>query len=299
MRSEGESPLRVRVLACESLGVRAFAARVDTPAGTLVVDPAVALAPRRQGVPPAPEELQAFYAAWDRIRDALQEARFVAITHYHHDHQLPYLPDVFPDPPPRVFLKSPEDTNRSQKARAAFLIENLRKRGIPPEFPQGTQVDLGQGVSVWFSPSLFHGATPRLGTVMMVGVRAKNRRVLITSDIQGPVREEHLEAILHFAPHVLFLDPPMAPGGKMPEEFFSLMNRLFAELPLLEVVVVDHHPLRDPHMARWWKALNHRASAHGVRMMTGAEWNGTDTTLLEAQRAERWKARMRETEGWG
>jgi len=262
------------------------------------VDPAVALAPRLRGYPPAPEEFQAFYTAWERIRRSLQEARFLAITHYHHDHQLPYLPDAFPDPPPRVFLKSPEDTNRNQKARAALLLENLRKRGISPEFPQGTQVDLGQGVSVWFSPSLFHGATPRLGTVMMVGVAVKERRVLITSDIQGPVREEHLEAIVRFSPHVLFLDPPMAPGGKMPEVFFDLMDRLFAELPHLEVVVVDHHPLRDPQMDRWWKVLVQRASDHGVRVMTGAAWNGEEPALLEARRLDLWKARKEKVAGW-
>ncbi len=296
MRFEGVPPLQVQVLACESLGVRAFAVRVETPAGILVVDPAVALAPRVQGYPPAPEELQAFHAAWGRIRQTLREARFVAITHYHHDHQLPYLPDAFPEPPPRVFLKSPEDTNRSQKARAALLLENLQARGISPDLPQRQWVDLGNRTRVWFSPSLFHGTTPRLGTVMMVGVEAEDHRILITSDIQGPAREDHLEAILHFAPHVLFLDPPMAPGGHMPEVFFSLMDRLFVELPHLKVVVVDHHPLRDLRMERWWHVLMDQASAYGVRVMMGAEWNGTRPMRLEARRTELWKTRMQEGE---
>lgn len=296
MRSEGVFP--VRVLAAESLGVRSFALEVTTPAGTLLVDPCVALAPRVQGYPPSPDELRAFQEAWARIQGALSRARWVAISHYHHDHQVPYLPDAFPDPPPEVFLKSPGDTNRSQKARAELLIQALKRRGVAWSFPQGRQVDAGSEVFFWFSPSLFHGATPRLGTVMMVGVEIRGTRMLYTSDIQGPIREDHLEAILGFAPHVLFLDPPMAPGGKMPEPFFDLMERVFREIPHLETVVVDHHPLRDPRWDRWWNPLHEQARRYGRRLLTGAGWNGESEALLEARRRELWQAYAPGGEGW-
>lgn len=289
MRSEEGRAPEVKVLASESLGVRAFALKVDTGRGVLLVDPCVALAPRVEGLPPAPEELQAFIAAWERIREALASARWVAFTHYHHDHQVPYMPLAFPEPPPHVFLKSPEDTNRSQKARADLLIRALEERNIPWSIPQGKTLSPAPDVSFWFSPSLFHGMTPRLGTVMMVGVESSGRRMLYTSDIQGPVREDHLEAILSFAPQVLFLDPPMAPGGKMPDVFFTHMEKLFHALPSLEVLVVDHHPLRDALRDHWWSPLEALAIRYGVRLTTGAGWNGERERLLEAHRPNLWK----------
>ncbi len=286
---------RVEVLASESIGVRAFALKVVTPEGVVVVDPSVALAPHREGYPVSPPELRAFREGWARIRRALKEARWVVITHYHHDHQVPYLPDVFPDPPPEVWLKSPEDTNRSQRARAALLIERLRDRGVAYRFADGAVWQVGT-MTLRFSPSLLHGATPRLGRVVMVGVEVESSRILYTSDIQGPVREEHRDAILRMAPHVLFLDPPPAPGGRMPEVFFRYVEEVVGALPGLSHLVVDHHPLRDARWMRWWSILESVVRDRGVRLQTGAQWNGWEPRMLEAGRCAYWRARERNGE---
>lgn len=287
---------QIQVLACESLGVRAFALKVITSEGILVVDPSVALAPHRGGYPVSPPELEAYWGAWERIRHALGEARWVAITHYHHDHQVPYLPDFFPSPPPEIFLKSPEDTNRSQRDRAALLIRALQERGMTYHSADGLVRRYGS-VTITFSASLFHGSTPRLGQVIMVGVAEDDFRMLYTSDIQGPVRDDHREAIVRYAPHVLFLDPPMAPKGRMPDVFFTHMKQIVGKSPALSEVVVDHHPLRDLGWERWWTPLETWLHKRKIKLRMGAQWNGQNPQLLEAQRKAYWEQYRENTRG--
>jgi len=61
--------LEVTPLAFESLGVRSSSIAVETDDVRIVIDPAVALAPTRFGLPPHPIEEEAKARLWKRVRE--------------------------------------------------------------------------------------------------------------------------------------------------------------------------------------------------------------------------------------
>ncbi|MCF6192615.1 MAG: hypothetical protein L3J76_05740, partial [Candidatus Hydrothermae bacterium] len=249
------------VLASESLGVRSFATWIQD--ARVLIDPSVALAPRRQKYPPHPRELQMLRERWEVIVQHLRRARTVVITHYHHDHQVPYLP-LWLDREARVWMLDPRGLNARQQRRAAWLQEALERRGIPYTLVSCDEHHAEKGV--WFSGPVPHGKDGAHGLVTMVGITAGGERLLYTSDIQGPTHPRHVEAIVKFHPTVLLLDLPptyLRTHGHLPEEVWTHLEQVFTTCTELHTLVVDHHALRDPAWHQWWAALEARAATYG------------------------------------
>ncbi len=119
-------PLKVTPLAFESLGVRSSALSIESDDLKIVIDPAVALAPTRFGLPPHPVEEQAKARLWENVRENALSADVLVVTHYHYDHVEPEEPEIYAGK--TVVLKHPSRMiNPSQKGRAASFIPSIKK----------------------------------------------------------------------------------------------------------------------------------------------------------------------------
>ncbi|MDK2464732.1 MAG: MBL fold metallo-hydrolase, partial [Candidatus Korarchaeota archaeon] len=76
----------VRPLAFDSMGVRSMATYVETRDVSLLIDPGVALAPRRFGLPPHDVERERLRSLARVIEEHARRARILVVTHYHYDH---------------------------------------------------------------------------------------------------------------------------------------------------------------------------------------------------------------------
>lgn len=79
----GMELMSVKPLAFDSFGVRSMATFVETDGLKVLVDPAVALGPRRYGLPPHPVEICRMKETWDEIRRYAALSDLLVITHYH------------------------------------------------------------------------------------------------------------------------------------------------------------------------------------------------------------------------
>lgn len=107
----------------DSLGAKSMSVLVRTPDISLLIDPGAAIMHRGY---PAPYELKEYYLelATDALRDAANHATHIAITHYHHDHFRPDLPELYRGK--TLWIKDPNCwINHSQWNRARAFLEAL------------------------------------------------------------------------------------------------------------------------------------------------------------------------------
>ena len=278
----------VEFLACDSMGVRSFSFKVETREGLIVVDPGAALGPSRYGLPPHPIEVSKLEEKLDLIRGKLAEADYVVITHYHYDHFM-RGEDVELYQGKTVFLKHPKKKiNRSQAIRSYNLIKRDGLENVANTvYADSREIKLGGKVKLVFSKPVWHGEPgTKVGYVVMVLIETEDYRIAYTSDVQGPAYDEPFEILRGWRPNMLILGgpPTYLSGTKVNssavEAGIDYMKKL-SRMPGLEVLVVDHHLLRELDYERHLKGM-------GVKPVTCAEFNGERVNQLEANRRLLW-----------
>jgi len=286
--------LVVEIIATDSMGVRSMATCVQAGGHIFVIDPGVALGPRRYGLAPHPLEFLAKDILWKRVKDRVEKADFVIVTHYHYDHHNPEEVEIFRDKV--VFVKHPEDKiNKSQRERARYFLERIRGLAREIIFADGKSFDLSR-VKLVFSPAQPHGFTNRLGYVLQVAFIEGNDVFLFTSDIQGAPLGEHLDFILDVKPRILFMDGPatyLYPvrfSPKALEASLDHISRIVEEVSP-EVFMVDHHTTRDERYARWFGDIEALCKEKGTSWVSAAAFMGKEELFLEA-----WRRRLHRNE---
>jgi len=255
---------------------------METPDVRVFIDPSAAMGPRRYGLPPKPPEVRALEEFKAKIRAFAEKADVIVITHYHYDHYDPH--EGFYEGKTLLIKDPAKNINRSQKARARAFLEIVRGVADAIEVADGKKFVFG-GTEIAFSPPVPHGEKrTRLGYVTMVAVESGGRRVLHTSDVDGPVEESTTELILSFSPDEVFID---GPATYFLGYRFSMENLRRAERNLVKIaesverIVLDHHLLRD---LRYREMLPSLYGHYDVQ--TFAEYLGVDITMLEAHRRD-------------
>ena len=284
--------IRVTPIAAESFGVRSMATFIETSSVRLLIDPSAALAPVRYGLKPHPVEWQRLDESWSRIMSFADSAEIVILTHYHYDHHSTRHLEVFRGK--RLFIKNPSlNINRSQMWRAAYFLQSIQ--GLPKEIKpaDGRGCRVGE-TTIHFSPAVSHGVDTKLGYVVEVSVKSGGESVLFTSDVQGPVSEEHVKFILENTPQTLIVDgpPTYLLGGSFKEEDLQLANQLLTKIVRslvahgLDTVILDHHLLRDLNYKERVKPVYEVGAELGVKLSTAAEFIGREVDMLEARRKD-------------
>ncbi|MDK2383350.1 MAG: hypothetical protein QI199_00895, partial [Candidatus Korarchaeota archaeon] len=74
-----------RLIAFDSMGVRSMATVVETKDVKIFIDPSVALAPRRFGLPPHDREVERMHELAKVIEEEALDSDVIVVTHYHYD----------------------------------------------------------------------------------------------------------------------------------------------------------------------------------------------------------------------
>lgn len=264
---------------------------VETKGANILIDPGVALAPKRYGLPPHPLELERMKEHWAKIRGYAYRSDVLIVTHYHYDHHNPQEPEIYRGKV--VLLKHPkEKINRSQKERATFFLEQLGNLSGELHYADGQEFPFG---ATWirFSPPVYHGVNPRLGHVVEVSIE-EDGKFLFTSDVEGPVVEDQARFILEEDPERIFCDGPMTYmlGYRYSQESLQQAVRNLVEILRktgVQKLILDHHFLRDLDWQSRIGPVFEVAESKGVTVLTAAQFAGLEDDLLEAKRKELYK----------
>ncbi|MBS7288090.1 MAG: hypothetical protein KIH01_04935 [Candidatus Freyarchaeota archaeon] len=284
--------MEVNFLASESLGTRSMSTMVRSGRLNIVVDPGVALAPRRYGLPPHPIELKRMSEHWNRIKEAAIAADILVVTHYHYDHHNPHEPNIYRGK--TVLVKHPtKKINLSQKRRAAFFFEQVRPLARVLEYSDGREFSF-DNVTLKFSQPVFHGTSEKLGYVTELSISEGSCTLVFTSDVEGPSLEEQAEFILQEDPDIVICDGPVTYMLGYRYDYESLekslvyVSKIFHETKVKEFIF-EHHLLRDLDWREKLKPLLLEAEDCGVKVVTAAEYMGLENELLEANRKNLWE----------
>jgi predicted metallo-beta-lactamase superfamily hydrolase len=199
--------ISVEPLAFDSFGVRSMATYVETCDLKVLIDPAVALGPSRYRLPPHPLEIERLEETWAEVKRFAASSDVLIITHYHYDHHNPEEPEVFRDK--ILYIKDPEaKINKSQAERSSHFLKRIKGMPRSIETADGKKFH-HRSTTIRFSPAVCHGTNPRLGYVVEVSISCGGEKVVHTSDVEGPSREEQTAFILEEDPDILILDGPM------------------------------------------------------------------------------------------
>ncbi len=261
--------MRIIPLASESLGVRSLAVFVDAGGRKILIDPGIALGPKRYGLPPAKVEIEALHRMRRKLQGYARRADVVTISHYHYDHHTPFFEGLYESSSEEyareiyerklLFIKHPwEDINFSQKKRAWVFLKNAEPIAKKVEFADGRSFDLG-GVTLEFSPAVPHGCEgSKLGFVVMVMID-DGFRLIHASDIQL-LNRKAVEWIIEKVPDLLITGGPPTYLGKRAEGSWETgirnLNEIIRETNAQ--IILDHHIVRDKNYPRFFDELEKR-----------------------------------------
>ncbi|MBP1911716.1 MBL fold metallo-hydrolase [Thermococcus stetteri] len=283
--------MRVIPLASESLGVRSLATFMEASGVKILIDPGVALGPKRYGLPPAEIELRALQQMRRKLQGYARKAEVVTISHYHYDHHTPFFEGLYESSSEAfareiysgklLFIKHPtENINFSQRKRAWAFLKNAEPIAKKIEYADGKSFDLG-GVALEFSPAVPHGSEgSKLGFVVMVLIDDGSRRIIHASDIQL-LNRKAVEWIVEKNPDLLITGgPPTYLGPRAAgswETGIKNLNEIIRETGA--EIILDHHIVRDKRYPEFFSELEKTPK-------TFARYIGVEDRPLEAYRRE-------------
>lgn len=170
-------------------------------------------------------------------------------------------------------------------------VRELDSRGVRVRFADGRVFRFGS-TELRFTDPMFHGVEyDRLGWVVGLVVERGGRRILYSSDFQGPAIEDYAEWVVGERPDAAVLDGPPTYLFGFTLNRINLRRSIENALRILhetraKPIIYDHHSLRDRLHRKRLKELYEDPEAPG-RLMTAAEWLGERPLIdvLETKRA--------------
>lgn len=291
--------MKIIPLAFDSLGTRSMSTFIETNDVKVLIDPGVALGPRRYNLPPHQIELERLKEHWAKIVKYATLSDVIIITHYHYDHYNPndHL-EIYKNK--TVLIKHPtEKINRSQKERAAYFLQQIKELPQKLEYADGKGFQFGN-TKIIFSQPVFHGTNSKLGYVTEVLID-DGYRFIHTSDVEGPSLDDQVDFILQNKPNLVILDGPLSYMLGFRYSHESLNASIKNMIKIIEnlsasrrnSLVIDHHLLRDLEWKERIAEVFEAAKQKNVKVQTAAEFIGIPNDLLEARRRELWQIHLK------
>jgi predicted metallo-beta-lactamase superfamily hydrolase len=271
--------MRLKYIAFDSLGVKSSCFMVEAGSSKILVDPGIA--EEVDSFPCSRSERATLVKKYERdIRHACRLADIIIITHYHYDH---HIPDRSLYEGKTLLVKDPKKSiNKSQAARAHDLLDGLE---ADVRVADGRTFRFG-GAEISFSKPVWHGAEKtNLGYVLMVSIVDKGKKLLYSSDLNGVYLQRQADMIIGEKPDILLLDgPPTYLLGYI-MSYYNLAKcvlnicRIISEARP-ELMLLDHHLLRDYRYPDLMYECSRQAKKHGLKMMSVAEYLGKRPKVL-------------------
>ncbi|HDI75375.1 MAG: MBL fold metallo-hydrolase [Thermoprotei archaeon] len=152
-------------------------------------------------------------------------------------------------------------------------------------FADGREFSYGSTL-IRFTKPLFHGIEySRVGWVIGVVVEYKDRKLLYSSDVNGPIIEDYADWIIREEPNIILLDGPATYTlGYMLNQInlrraVENIKRIIRETSP-QVILLDHHLPREPKYVERLSDVYELAEREGVKVMTVAEYFGETPVVL-------------------
>lgn len=169
-------------------------------------------------------------------------------------------------------------------------IPEMRFNNTEFKFMDGVRVEFG-GTVLRFTPPIFHGLEyDRLGWVCSTVVERNHAKLIHTSDVQGPVIEDTADWIVRENPTIVFIDgpPTYLMGFIVNKTNFARavenVCRIIRECDKTELVIYDHHLMRDPLFRKRVAEVYRVAEENKKRIMSAAEYLGQEIVALKVHR---------------
>jgi predicted metallo-beta-lactamase superfamily hydrolase len=284
----------------ESFGVRSMCTYIETPDVRILIDAGVALG-MRFGKLPHPREYLAREQCRAKIREYADRANVIVVSHYHNDHHTPNYTEtvwlgssaeeselIYRDK--TVFVKDIRNSiNFSQRRRGWMFQQFIKRIGSQCIVADGKDFEYG-ATKVKISQPVPHGGEQsELGWVLMTTVESQEQKFMHASDVQGPISNQATKSILKENPGMLILagPPTYLEGIKVEKGMISRGLENAARIAgQVQTVILDHHLLRSEDWLTQSKLVYEASHRAGHKVMTGAEFAGEPTRLLEAVRAK-------------
>ncbi len=256
-----------------------------TKIGKILIDPSVAISPKRYGLEPKEYELKILEELRKKIVEISKDAKYIVITHYHWDHvphpKLDWMYEIFDDK--KIFLKDFRVMHRSGVERGKRVYKKILERTKDVEFVDGKEID-----DFVFSPPFWHGGeNSKVGTVIFF----LYRDFLFASDTQGFLDKESVNWVIEKNPKIIFFSGyPTYRGPFELKRSIENIEKIMFETDV-KTMIMDHHATRDKNFRERFKELFEFSKEVGVEFITAAEKMKKKELLLEARRDE-------EVEGW-
>ncbi|MCD6559134.1 MAG: hypothetical protein J7K57_04595 [Palaeococcus sp.] len=284
--------MKITPLASESLGVRSLAVYVEVGKRGILIDPGVALGPKRYSLPPANAELEALAKSREKIQAYAEKADTITISHYHYDHHTPFFEGLYESSSPErakeiyegkiLLIKHPrENINFSQRKRAWAFLKNAEPIAKRIEYADGRLFDFGDFI-MEFSPAVPHGSEgTKLGFVLMVMIDDGTKRIIHASDTQF-LNRTSVEWIIKQVPDLIIGDgPPTYLEGYRVKDAWTTgrknLNEVIKETGAK--IILDHHLIRDKRYPKFFEELEKEP-------LTFARFLNREDKPLEAYRRE-------------
>lgn len=152
-------------------------------------------------------------------------------------------------------------------------------------FADGRKFSYGSTV-IRFTKPLFHGIEySRVGWVIGVVVEYSDKKLLFSSDINGPIIEDYADWIIREKPDILLLDGPatytlgyMLNQTNLRRAIENIKRIITDAAP--ELILLDHHLPREPKYVERVREVYELAEKEGVRVITVAEYFGEIPVVL-------------------
>jgi predicted metallo-beta-lactamase superfamily hydrolase len=168
-------------------------------------------------------------------------------------------------------------------------IPQLRFDDTEFKFMDGKRVEFGNTV-LRFTQPVFHGVEyDRLGWVCSTVVEYNGMKLIHTSDVQGPVIEDVADWIVKENPTVVFIDgPPTYLMGFILNKInftraVENVSRIIRESDKTELIIYDHHLMRDPLFRKRVAEVYRVAEDSGKRVMSAAEYLDHEIVALKTR----------------
>ncbi|MEM2655315.1 MAG: hypothetical protein QXJ43_05310 [Candidatus Bathyarchaeia archaeon] len=297
MQSHGE--VVVLPIAFESFGVRSMCTYIETPDIKILLDAGVSLAPNRYGLPPHPREYIALRDRREEIIKFAEKSDVITVSHYHFDHYTPSYTDWAYNwcsaeiaekmyGGKTVLAKSfKEYVNFSQRRRGWLFAKTSGRYAKKLEIADERTFIFGD-TKISFSKPVFHGPEDSdLGWVLITVIRCKNESVLFAPDVQGPISQETLNAVIGEKPQLAIIGGPptyLADFRMRMEDINTALENLKIIVRHIPTIILDHHILRDENWESIVRPIAEYALSIGHRIFTAAEFLGCENRILEAHR---------------
>ncbi len=173
-------------------------------------------------------------------------------------------------------------------------VENWNKLKLVPEvkfdkcevrWADGKEFRFGK-TRVRFTRPLFHGIEyARVGWVIPTIITLEDEKIIHSSDLEGPVIEDHSEWIINENPNVLIIDGPSTYLIPFMLNLINLRRAVENMCGIIketdsELILYDHHLLRERLFRERVKEVYQAAEEERKKVLTAAEYLGKMPVVL-------------------